>query len=176
MNTIWKSVVLALAFSAASANATTYTLHNDVGNGTVTGSYPNFTLTGANGIGARVSLTSYTGVIDSEQLLSFNYTYTSYDEDGADFDPAGYMLNGQMHQLSPVNIYGPITTNGSVSLALHSGDNFGWYVRSMDSQLGAATLTVSATVSAVPEPATYAMLLAGLSLLGVAARRKRMAA
>ena len=173
MNTIWKSAILALAFSTAAANATTYALYNDVGNGTITGSYPSFTLTGANGIGARVSLTSYTGVIDSEQLLTFNYTYTSYDEDGADFDPAGYMLNGQMYQLSPNGIYGPITINGTVSLSLHSGDNFGWYVRSMDSLLGPATLAIS--VSAVPESETYAMLLAGLGLVGVASRRKRTA-
>lgn len=172
MNTIWKSAVFAVAFCAAAANATTYTLYNDVGNGTITGSYPSFTLTGANDIGARVSLTSYTGVIDSEQFLTFNYTYTSYDEDGADFDPAGYMLNGQMYQLSPVGIYGPITTDGSVSLALHTGDRFGWYVRSMDSMLGRATLTIS--VSAVPEPGTYAMMLVGLGLAGAIAKRRRL--
>ncbi|WP_343731853.1 PEP-CTERM sorting domain-containing protein [Duganella sp.] len=174
MGTILKSAVLALAFSAAAANATTYTLYNDVGNGTLSGAYPDFTLTGANAIGSRVSLTTYTGVIDADQLLTFNYTYTSYDEDGADFDPAGYLLNGQMYQLSPVGIYGPITTNGTVSVSLHSGDNFGWYVRSLDSQLGAATLAVS--VAAVPEPETYAMLFAGLGILGFAVRRKRTAA
>ncbi|QBE67096.1 PEP-CTERM sorting domain-containing protein [Pseudoduganella lutea] len=34
-------------------------------------------------------------------------------------------------------------------------------------------LTLS-TVPAVPEPGTYAMLLAGLAVAGVAARRRRM--
>lgn len=38
------------------------------------------------------------------------------------------------------------------------------------------TATVGATVSAVPEPETYAMLLAGLGLMGTIARRRKNAA
>jgi hypothetical protein len=37
----------------------------------------------------------------------------------------------------------------------------------------AGAYTGSATVSAVPEPATYGMMLGGLGLVGALARRKR---
>lgn len=41
--------------------------------------------------------------------------------------------------------------------------------------LNAATGTLSYSVSAVPEPSTYAMVIAGLAIAGVAARRRRAA-
>lgn len=51
----------------------------------------------------------------------------------------------------------------------------GWYTAFIPSQSAFAfgDLTLTMQVVAVPEPGTYAMLLGGLGLLGVAARRRR---
>jgi len=56
-----------------------------------------------------------------------------------------------------------------------AGDVFGFRAANQaDAGGGSATTTISNfSVSAVPEPETYAMLLVGLGLLGFAARRRK---
>lgn len=171
-------LLLACAILASSANATTFTLNTGGGNGSLAGSYPGFTLTSADNPDGpdEDNLLTYTGVIDSAQWISFAYSYTTNDFNGSSYDPAGYILNGVKHQLSPADAPKGSYVTGNRSVGVQVGDVFGWYIGATDSILGAATLTVIATVSAVPEPETYAMLLAGLGLVGFAARRKRTAA
>jgi len=78
------------------------------------------------------------------------------------------------------------TTNEANMIASFSGDNItnaigilpaGQYHLDISGQLGPSTTTASYAValSAVPEPETYAMLLAGLGLVGFSARRRKVA-
>ena len=52
--------------------------------------------------------------------------------------------------------------------------NFDWTALNFNNQQSIGRLDIS--VAAVPEPETYAMLFAGLGLLGVVARRRQTAA
>ena len=90
-------------------------------------------------------------------------------------DPAGYLLNGVFTQLS-IDEFTPGAPNpvpnpqsGSASFAVAAGDIFGFYVDSLDSRFGEASLRISNF--SVPEPASLALL--GLGLAGIVASRRR---
>ena len=108
----------------------------------------------------------------SDATISFSWSYHTNDVDGPTFDPFFY-LNGGLTQLT--NSGGPNSQSGSFSALVSAGDIFGFNQHSLDSIFGSATTTISNfNVTPVPEPETYAMLLAGLSLLGFAARRRKL--
>ena len=164
--------------SLASAATYTYELKNtNGGKGTVAGTDTNFTLTGAdNGNveeGGFDNTTTFSTVPGAARAYTFNWSYESHDEDStgptaALFDPAGYFVNDTLNQLTVGS-----NVSGVKTVTLKAGDRFGWYVFSQGSAFGAGVLTVDVTaITAVPEPGTWTMLLAGLGLLGFMRRRK----
>jgi len=176
MNILSKFLFAGLMFflSVSTASAVSFgsfTLSNsNSGDGFVTGSYPNLTVSGADN-GASANDTFYTATVTAGGSLAFDWNYVTNDCCGAGWDPAGYVLNGTKTQLS-ANVFGsPGTGNGSgsTSVLLNSGDIFGWYVYSPDSIQGRGNLTVTS----VPEPETYGMMLVGLGLMGFMVRRRR---
>ena len=170
MKTIASVALGALLATAVNASASTYSLTNsNGGDGYITGYYPTFTLYGADN-SARQNFTDYSTVFTTAQSFKFSWTYTTNDCCGSVWDPAGYKVNGVIHQLSPADSDVGYSGSGVTMVTLAAGDTFGWYVYSQDSSLGRGLLEVS--VTAVPEPETYAMLLAGLGVLGYAPRRR----
>jgi hypothetical protein len=126
------------------------------------------------------------------EVLKFNYVYQTFDEFGTDFDPAGYVLNGVFTQLSvyensvnPLDPFDPTIfpeyapETGSVTFSLSAGDTYGFYVLTGDNIDGPGsidfTLVGGSLQLAIPEPATWAMMLAGFGLAGTFLRRKRRA-
>lgn len=88
----------------------------------------------------------------------------------------GYSLyvNGQM--ISSGNAEGYTYRweyGGTFGNSLHSGINFIAVALEDHGGLTAFDMQISAAVAPVPEPETYAMMLAGLGLLGMMARRRR---
>ncbi len=72
------------------------------------------------------------------------------------------------------NFVGAIDTTGTFSTVTFYGDGFGEYLVA-GGTIRYSTLDIgSVPETPVPEPETYAMLLAGLGLVGFAARRKRV--
>lgn len=175
------SLLLAMATAASAAPFVLFNTNG--GTGAIIGSYPSFTLNGADNAGASIidNYTLYIELVDASETLTFNWLYATLDDGGAAWDPAGYLINNTLYQLSPASSGAGIISAGTLTVTLAAGDTFGWYVNSIDSRNGPGLLAIAVTdetltpapVSAVPEPASLGMLLSGLLLVGGLARRRR---
>jgi len=85
--------------------------------------------------------TEFTINIQCNGDITFDWTYVTNDVDGPAFDPAGFLLNGGLNQLT--NNGGPDNQNGgSGVIPVVAGDEFGFYVFSSDGSLGEAAFTM----------------------------------
>jgi hypothetical protein len=168
----------AFALAGFSANASAaWTFSNDSGgDGSITGSYPMFTITGSdNGIGDNTSF--YLETFATSQVVTFTWQYASLDTDSTAWDQAGFIYDNVETQLS---LNGPAFTpsSGTQTFTVQAGHTFGFYVHSTDSFGGAAMFAVNEDLvpppppPAIPEPQTTALMLAGLAALFAAARRR----
>ena len=103
---------------------------------------------------------------------SFHWSYLTGDGGGPAGDMFGVTVNGISTTLS--NLGGAVAQSGDATFAASS---FGWFLNCTDCIGGAATTTISnfTFTQAVPEPETYALMLAGLGALALMAGRKRRA-
>ena len=72
--------------------------------------------------------------------IKFRWSYFSTDTDGANWDPAGYLLNGAFTAL--VDDSGPPNQSGEFSITITEGEEFGFRVFTLDGSLGAGELTI----------------------------------
>lgn len=156
---------------AGVANAATWTLTNtNGGDGFVNAIPGGFDLFGAdNGVGA--TSTTNLAVASVATTVTYNWVYTTNDCCGSVYDPAGYVINDVFTQLSIDSSAGPGAgdASGSITLNVGAGQDYGFYVNSTDSILGRADIAVTA----VPEPASWALMMVGVGALGFALRRSR---
>jgi len=178
MNKTLRTVALAAGAAAlagwSGGAQAAYTFYDDDGgNGTLSGTYPTFTITGSNDGSGNEDTAFYVQTYASATTLSFTWQYESFDSGGSIYDPAGWILDGVETQLSLDG--GPGTTSsGSLSVDVGAGQTFGWYLHSFDSTGGPGVLAVNEDLpSAVPEPGDAAMMMAGLAALLAAARPRR---
>ena len=89
---------------------------------------------------------------------------------------AGFTLDSpSVNQPSPFNSSGPRDLNFTGTLAAGDSADAKFSLHAFDPGVGNTytfTITQTPTVSPIPEPETYAMLLAGLGVMGFMARRR----
>jgi hypothetical protein len=162
------AVLLAVAVSAP-ASADTFNLTTNGGDGSVTAIANGFHLFGSDAGGGP---TTYTATALSNQSFNVNWIYHTDDEDGAAFDPAGFVKNGVLTQLTDNN--GNDNQSGPFSFSVSTGDIYGFYIAG-DGSLGRADLQVTGFAAAeTPLPAALPLFATGLGALGLLGwRRKR---
>jgi len=178
MTTIFKKValasVLALSFAGVAAQAATTDIGEVTENysqintpGTV-GSFSDlFNFTVAPNVDANVSALSFklrsTGITLSEFSL---YSYAQ----GSTFDTASASLVNQV--LINRTTVGEYSPSLYFSTGLDSSLGYSLVVKGQ-SYAAASNYNTQIQISPVPEPETYAMLLAGLGVMGFVARRRQ---
>lgn len=133
-------------------------------NGTLTLISDGGTLTSSGGDSHSFSLGAYDGAADYAGASGGHYTLTPWTQSSS----ALYSSNLSSF-IGTGNYLAAVSGESSQSL-VGSGNNKYTTVLNMDAY---AEVTYTYAVAAVPEPETYAMLLAGLGLMGVVARRRK---
>jgi len=124
------------------------------------------TLTGGDNQSGEFGETLFSIVAPTSTTLVFSWMYSSLDF-GAQFDPAGYIINGMQTQLSPSWSLPQVGATGVSTVDLNMGDIFGFYVDTSDNLSGSASLQVTGPeVIATPEPSCLALLAVGMLALG----------
>jgi hypothetical protein len=117
----------------------------------------------------------YSITMPASGTVAFSWSYATTDSSGEpQWDPAGYLVNASRFQLSD-DSGTPIQASASpVNVPVNKGDKFSFFVDSVDNFAGNASLRVEGFSAPVPEPASIAMLAAGLGVIGgVVVRRRR---
>lgn len=101
---------------------------------------------------------------------TFSWSYTTSDSSGPGGDIFGILVDGTPLALSDPG--GASTQSGVRTVSALS--SFGWYVNCTDCIEGSAKVTISNFVVAVPEPASWALMVGGgLGLAGWRRRQQR---
>jgi hypothetical protein len=155
-----------------------------LGNNTV--KIGNFSFVGGNAVGSATTFDGATGSIGSTVIFNNSGTFQElYQEFSGGTTSIGFdvSMTQNVDGLTPDgftiaildgNTFN-ITTNGLGDSLLHAdlNTNGALTIAQLNPASGTGEYTGVTLTAAIPEPDTYAMLLAGLGLLGLAARRKQ---
>ena len=109
--------------------------------------------------------TDFTIAAPTAGTVSFDWNFSTADDEGAEYDPFGYLLNGAFTQLTSDS--GSSTQSGSASFSVLTGQVFGFRQNSFDSAYGRASTTISNFNG--PTAAAPASVPGPLPILGVGA-------
>ena len=140
------------------------TFDPDSGNGSFDPSAAPFSITlyGSNPGREAGTLTRVSwSVTSADSDLTFLWEYETWNVGGPAWDPAGFYLNGILHQLSDDG--GSSMQSGVGIVSISPGDEFGFYVLAFggggEAQLTISGLSQPSTV--VPEPSTVVLFAVG---------------
>ena len=81
------------------------------------------------------------GTVVKNTTISFDYAYSTTDEDGSSYDPFGYSVNGVATQLTIDDLFED--QSGTATVMLNAGDSFELYIDAEDDGLGASSAEVT---------------------------------
>lgn len=111
----------------------------------------------------------------ADQYREFDGTVTMHSgESTFSNDGDGYLIKSGTYVPYSVGVWGTVN-NGALDWA-HTVGFVGFTVFQEGRQLASDEFTIVENVGAIPEPESYAMLIAGLGLLGLVARRRKLRA
>lgn len=122
--------------------------------------------------GREGSLVTQSFAVAAGDTLRYSFTFSTLED--AFEDHAFMVLNGQVMTLATRSFPGLPQATHEYTFAGAGVATLSFGVVDTGDVLGVSTLSISGlSVTAVPEPATLALWLAGLGLLGATARRRR---
>ncbi|MBU6164598.1 MAG: PEP-CTERM sorting domain-containing protein [Alphaproteobacteria bacterium] len=130
-----------------------------------------FTLFGANNsvdLAGLDNLTTYGTVATTARVYDVRWSHVTEDS-SANWDPGGWFLNADFIPLTDDAVTTGVIQGGRFQITVNPGDQWGFYVYTTEGDFGRGALSVSM----VPEPASWALLIAGFGLTGAALRRRR---
>lgn len=174
----FKPTLVALAalscFSAAQANIVTFT-GDTTGGPTFNRALDDFS--GLSAVGTDVAYSTYTFSVDTSGTYTFLTTTADFDSFtflySPTFSAAAPLLNGVAGNDDLLGL----TTSGFAA-GLTAGTSYTYVTTGFDLlDYGTFSTTIGGpgVITAVPEPETYALLLAGLGVLGFARRHAKTA-
>jgi hypothetical protein len=162
-----KGIDLSKVFDSVNPITLTFTVAHSVGNG---GSY-NFIESITNNTSTAFS-DFHLSITEPTNAPGNGVVFTNFNSSTLD----GFTLDSpSVNQPSPFNSSGPRDLNFTGTLAVGESANASFHLSPFDPGTGNTytfTITQTPTVSPIPEPETYAMLLAGLGLMGAMVRRR----
>lgn len=132
---------------------------------------PAFTSTSGLG-GLITAIGAFTDVYTFEIAADTTLTTNAFTSGGffSAFDEIEYSIFNSAFDYIGGEVFGP--TLSTSSLAVTAGDYF-YVVEGIKSEAGPSRYRISASVTPIPEPETYALMLAGLGAVGFVASRRR---
>jgi len=134
------------------------------------GAPASITLTGGNSQSGTPGDTNFTIAAVASGPLNFHWSY--FSTDSGTYDSAYFLLNGVPTFLADNGSQG----SGNFSIALTSGNIFGFRVHTADNLFGDGELTVSNFNAPVPEGSTLSLLALGAVGVAMVMRRRAQAA
>jgi flagellin len=128
--------------SYAPGNWTETKVNNTDGSTNTAGAPTSIILTGPDDGGTNGE-ENFTITAQAGGTVSFNWTFSSADPGGGDYDTAGYLINGVYTKIVNIDSQG----SGSSSFTVSAGDTFGFSARASDNTLGPGTFTISNLVA-----------------------------
>lgn len=104
--------------------------------------------------------------IPADGIVQFNWSYTTSDTDGSDYDFPFYMINGESSEFSSFNRGGADTQSGIETINVSKGQTFALGVYTIDGQFGSATIEAF-SFSAPVVPVSFIAVLSSLGLIGM---------
>ena len=132
-------------YSPANFTFTTVNTNASVANGSVntTNAPTSISLTGGNS-GSGSGNTNYTTTFATASTVTFNWSYTTLDGDGAFYDNPTVIVNGGTPTaLSGYNTSGATNQSGTMTVSVLAGQTFAFNMFTLDNFGGAATVTIT---------------------------------
>lgn len=173
---------LALALSAATAKADLFNYSYRFGNGTVVsgsfeGTASGLYVTGISNLSASLDGAPFAG---SPSLFATAYNTATHNWDNT--VPAVVSFDASLNNFLFIDSNFPSDVSYTTYFYMVNDSLFGFSAASAgfhsgaiadDSPMNSSNWTLTTVAAPIPEPETYAMMLAGLAMLGFAARRRQ---